>query len=214
MRGLSLARSTVPCEQLVARAIQRRGSDDAGTRHHEGIRLGNSRLAAQDLHHHAAQSVHSGWQCCDLVVNGEICSFQTSQRDLQTKGAQLCTTGDPEAFVVLFARYGEAMQPRVEIRFVLVIWYRRCHCLFAACVLYAIKPLCLVRIADRRFLGKHLLARLRTMVLLGEVKHRRKTDFGLPIERSLRGAVGGVSAGGGSRSWPCHTDHEYMAVRV
>jgi len=103
--------------------------------------LGHRRLAILDLNARADQPMVSTDGRYTIVFNGEIYNFRELRRALQAQGVAFRTTSDTEVLLVLFAREGEGMLPRLRGMFALAIWDTQSHELFLARDPYGIKPL-------------------------------------------------------------------------
>ena len=121
--------------------MRRRGPDDEGTWHGEGVVLGHRRLAILDLDPRAAQPMQSSCGRFVIAFNGEVYNFRALRRDLEARGVVFRTTSDTEVILALFAAEGEAMLPKLHGMFALAIWDCITRRAFIARDPYGIKPL-------------------------------------------------------------------------
>src|SRR5665213_3132115 len=121
--------------------MSRRGPDDEGTWHREGVVLGHRRLAILDLDPRAAQPMQSHCGRYVIVFNGEIYNFRVLRRDLESQGVMFRTTSDTEVILAMFSAEGEAMLPKLHGMFALAIWDCVTRRAFIARDPYGIKPL-------------------------------------------------------------------------
>src|SRR5437763_11515815 len=101
--------------------MRRRGPDDEGTWHGEGVVLGHRRLAILDLDSRGAQPMQSTCGRYVIVFNGEIYNFRPLRQDLESRGVVFRTTSATEAILELFAAEGAAMMPKPPGMFALAI---------------------------------------------------------------------------------------------
>ena len=118
-----------------------RGPDAEGIWTAAGVVLGHRRLAIIDLDPRSNQPMLSADGRFCLVFNGEIYNFHELKRELEAQGEVFRTTSDSEVLIALYARYGEAMLPRLRGMFAFAIWDEQSKELFLARDPYGIKPL-------------------------------------------------------------------------
>jgi len=118
-----------------------RGPDGVGCWSSEGIVLGHRRLAILDLDARANQPMVSADGRHAIVFNGEIYNFRELRRTLEADGVTFRTTSDTEVLLVLFAREGEGMLPKLRGMFAFAVWDGLSRELFLARDTYGIKPL-------------------------------------------------------------------------
>lgn len=133
-----LSESALGC---ALKRLYRRGPDDEGVWHGEGVIFGHRRLAILDLEHRAAQPMSSSCGRYVIVFNGEIYNYQALRHDLKTKDIEFHTNSDTEVILALFATEGEAMLTKLHGMFALAIWDRMERRAFVARDPYGIKPL-------------------------------------------------------------------------
>lgn len=121
--------------------MRARGPDAEGLWSDKGIVLGHRRLAILDLDPRANQPMVSSDGRHVIVFNGEIYNFRELRRNLAADGVAFRTTSDTEVLLVLFARDGERMLPRLRGMFAFAIWDTMAGELFLARDPYGIKPL-------------------------------------------------------------------------
>jgi asparagine synthase (glutamine-hydrolysing) len=94
--------------------MRRRGPDDEGAWHGEGVLLGHRRLSILGLDQQAAQPMRSTCGRYLIVFNGDIYNFRALRRDLESQGVAFRTSSDTEVILALFAADGEAMLPKLH----------------------------------------------------------------------------------------------------
>lgn len=140
-KAKALDPAAVDAVQRMIDRMHRRGPDAAGLWTAEGIALGHRRLAILDLDARSNQPfVSSDGNFC-ITFNGEIYNFRALRRELEAQGETFRTTSDTEVLLVLFARHGERMLPKLRGMFSFAIWNARARELFLARDPYGIKPL-------------------------------------------------------------------------
>src|SRR5437016_1995800 len=142
--------------------MRRRGPDDEGTWHGEGVVLGHRRLAILDLDRRAVQPMQSICGRYVIVVNGEIYNFRTLRHDLESRGVVFRTNSDTEVILALFAADGEAMLPKLHGMFALAIWDCVARRAFVARDPYGIKPLYVTEAPDTVMVASQVKALLAT----------------------------------------------------
>ena len=121
--------------------MRRRGPDAEGLWSSAGVVLGHRRLAILDLDARANQPMVSADGRYAIIFNGEIYNFRELRRELEADGVAFRTTSDTEVLLMLFAREGERMLPRLRGMFAFAIWDTQSRELFLARDPYGIKPL-------------------------------------------------------------------------
>ncbi len=105
------------------------------------VALASRRLAIQDLSEAGAQPMLSEDGRYALVMNGEIYNFPELRRGLEAEGVRLRSRSDTEVVLLLYARQGAAMLPRLRGMYGLAIWDSREETLLLARDPLGIKPL-------------------------------------------------------------------------
>lgn len=118
-----------------------RGPDAEGLWSGDGVVLGHRRLAIIDLDPRSNQPMLSADRRYCLVFNGEIYNFHQLKHELEAQGEVFRTTSDSEVLIALYARYREAMLPRLRGMFAFAIWDTHSKEIFLARDPYGIKPL-------------------------------------------------------------------------
>ncbi|HZP65439.1 MAG TPA: asparagine synthase (glutamine-hydrolyzing) [Rudaea sp.] len=175
----------VPLDGLHAalERMRRRGPDDSGFWHEDGVVLGHRRLAILDLDHRAAQPMFSSCGRYGIVYNGEIYNFRQLRDELGARSVIFRTTSDTEVILELFAREGEAMLPKLQGMFAFVIWDRAEKRAFIARDAYGIKPLYIARCAGGLLVG----SQVRALLASGQVS--READLGGQAKFWMLGSV-------------------------
>lgn len=138
----SLSRGTaLDAVQRMTERMHSRGPDAKGVWQSEGVVLGHRRLAIIDLDNRANQPMVSGDRRHAIVFNGEIYNFRELRQELEAHGMTFRTTSDTEVLLMLFAREGERMLPRLRGMFAFAVWNSETRELFMARDPYGIKPL-------------------------------------------------------------------------
>ncbi len=139
MLGVSGA-SALDAVQRMTDRMHARGPDAEGLWSGEGVVLGHRRLAILDLDARANQPMASADGRNVIVFNGEIYNFRELRRELEVAGVTFRTRSDTEVLLMIFAREGERMLPRLRGMFALAIWDKLSRELFLARDPYGIKP--------------------------------------------------------------------------
>jgi asparagine synthase (glutamine-hydrolysing) len=115
----------VPAEAVLA-ALQGRGPDDRGAWQRPVasgmLQFLHARLAIQDLSAAGHQPMHSGDGRYTIIFNGEIYNAPELRRELQSVGVAFRSHSDTEVLLEGFARWGEALFPRLNGIFALALW--------------------------------------------------------------------------------------------
>jgi asparagine synthase (glutamine-hydrolysing) len=129
--------------QRAREAMIRRGPDGAGTWISADRRTGlaNRRLSIQDLSEAGAQPMSTPDGRYVITFNGEIYNHQALRRELKAGGTRLRSSGDTEAILHLYARYGAPMLAHLRGMYAFAIWDERDKVLFIARDPLGIKPL-------------------------------------------------------------------------
>src|SRR5262245_49847313 len=138
--GMTEQSALDPVRRMIDR-MHNRGPDAEGVWVSEGVVLGHRRLAILDLDDRANQPMVSTDGRYIIVFNGEIYNFRELRRVLEIDGVSFRTTSDTEVLLMLFAREGERMLPRLRGMFAFAIWDTQSRELFLARDPYGIKPL-------------------------------------------------------------------------
>ncbi len=152
----------VLCADAALERLRPRGPDGEGRWQKEGVFLGHRRLAILDLDPRADQPMQSHCGRYVILFNGEIYNFRRLRLELEVAGEVFRTMSDTEVILALFARYGEAMLPRLQGMFAFVIWDTKKRRAFAARDPYGIKPLYLARVDGGLALASQVKALLAT----------------------------------------------------
>jgi asparagine synthase (glutamine-hydrolysing) len=137
----AIGASSVEAVRRMTDRMRLRGPDAEGLWKGNGVVLGHRRLAILDLDARSNQPMVSADGNYSIVFNGEIYNFRELRAELEREGAAFRTTSDTEVLLVMFARQGERMLPRLRGMFALAIWDARSRELFLARDPYGIKPL-------------------------------------------------------------------------
>lgn len=130
-------------EALVARmneATRHRGPDGSRIWSGNGITLGHNRLAIIDLSDAALQPMKSTDGRYVIVFNGEIYNYRELRAELEA-GYVFTTQSDTEVLIVAYAKWGEAMFPKLRGMFAFGIWDNQKNTLLLARDHMGIKPL-------------------------------------------------------------------------
>jgi asparagine synthase (glutamine-hydrolysing) len=124
-------------------AMRSRGPDAAGLWFSSDGRtgFGHRRLSIIDISERANQPMLSRDGRLVITFNGEIYNFAELRAELERDGETFDTASDTEVLLCLYAKWGEAMLPRLRGMFALAIWDSRARTLFLARDPYGIKPL-------------------------------------------------------------------------
>ncbi len=98
-----------------------RGPDGTQVWIGKGITLGHNRLAIIDLSDAALQPMESGDNRYVIVFNGEIYNYRELRKELES-GYSFKTQSDTEVLLAAYARWGEAMLPKLRGIFAFGIW--------------------------------------------------------------------------------------------
>lgn len=154
---------------MVAR-MHTRGPDAEGLWTSVGCVLGHCRLAILDLDARANQPMVSTDGRYVIVFNGEIYNFRELRRELETDGVTFRTTSDTEVLLVLFAREGERMLPKLRGMFAFAVWDVHHRELFLARDPYGIKPLYYTRTKDGLLFASQVKALLASGLVSADLE--------------------------------------------
>jgi asparagine synthase (glutamine-hydrolysing) len=114
-------------ERLIAALdrLRHRGPDDVGFYTAPGVRVGNRRLAIQDLTAAGHQPMLSRGGSTVLVFNGEIYNYLELRRTLERAGHTFGTRTDTEVVLAAFDEWGGAALDRFRGMFALALWNTR-----------------------------------------------------------------------------------------
>lgn len=164
-------------EALTLEAVRRmsvrmhtRGPDAEGVWVGQGVALGHRRLAILDLDARANQPMVSTGGRYTIVFNGEIYNFRELRRELEAEGVTFRTASDTEVLLILFAREGERMLPRLRGMFAFAIWDTQSRELFLARDPYGIKQLYYIRTKD----GLLFASQVKALLASGLVSRERE----------------------------------------
>ncbi|MEA2163277.1 MAG: hypothetical protein QOK37_1404 [Thermoanaerobaculia bacterium] len=124
-------------------AMRARGPDAAGMWISPDGRtgLGHRRLSIIDISERANQPMVSRDGNLVITFNGEIYNFAALRAELERKGETFETASDTEVVLRMYAKWGDAMLPRLRGMFAFAIWDSLARTLFVARDPYGIKPL-------------------------------------------------------------------------
>ncbi len=101
--------------------IVRRGPDDEGYFHAEGIGLAMRRLSILDLAQ-GKQPIFNEDKTVCTVFNGEIYNYRELKKDLEDKGHCFHTHSDTEVIVHLYEEYGKNLVQHLRGMFAFAVW--------------------------------------------------------------------------------------------
>jgi asparagine synthase (glutamine-hydrolysing) len=133
--------SSVDAVRRMTERMRLRGPDAEGVWTGKGVALGHRRLAIQDLDARSNQPMVTTDGAYSITFNGEIYNFHELRSELEAEGVAFRTTSDTEVLLVLYAREGERMLPRLRGMFAFAIWNAGTREAFLARDPYGIKPL-------------------------------------------------------------------------
>jgi len=128
--------------------LRHRGPDDSGTFFGAGMAMGMRRLSIIDLaggHQPIANEDGTIWAIC----NGEIYNFRELRKELEAVGHVFSTRSDTEVLVHLYEEFGDAFIERVGGMFGFALWDARRRRLIIGRDRLGIKPLYILRDANR-----------------------------------------------------------------
>lgn len=108
----------------MTRSVAHRGPDDEQVQNEPGIALGARRLSIIDIaggRQPIANETGEVW----VTFNGELFNYPELRQNLLSKGHQLTTHCDTEAWVHLYEDYGEEMFSKVKGQFAVALWDRK-----------------------------------------------------------------------------------------
>ena len=129
-------------EPRMRRALDRlapRGPDGEGTWADGYCLLGHRRLAIVDLSPGGAQPMTRG--SFTAVFNGMIYNFRALRRELEGIGERFASQSDTEVLLAGWARWGEALLPKLVGMFAFAIWDGKARALVLARDAFGKKPL-------------------------------------------------------------------------
>ena len=123
--------------------LAHRGPDDFGSElfFDEGVFLGHTRLAIQDLSVSGAQPMTSDNDTLIITFNGEIYNFPDLKNDLLKIGYVFSSTSDTEVILNLYAEYGLDSFRMLDGIFALAIFDKKENKLIVARDALGVKPL-------------------------------------------------------------------------
>ena len=104
------------------------------------VGLGHARLSIIDLST-GDQPIASEDHKTHIIANGEFYSYETAQKELESRGHRLRTRSDSEIALHLWEELGPKCLHQLRGEFAFVIWDDKQSCLFAARDRFGIKPL-------------------------------------------------------------------------
>jgi asparagine synthase (glutamine-hydrolysing) len=105
------------------------------------VGFGHRRLSIIDVSPEADQPLFARDGDLSIVFNGEIYNHHELRAELERDGERLRTTSDTEVLLLMYARHGADMLPRLRGMFAFAIWQESARTLFIARDPYGIKPL-------------------------------------------------------------------------
>jgi asparagine synthase (glutamine-hydrolysing) len=105
-----------------------------------------------------------------VVFNGEIYNFRELRAELEDQGDVFHTTSDTEVLLALYARYREAMLPKLRGMFAFAIWQHNLNELFLARDAYGIKPLYYAATKQGFAFASQVKALLASGLIAGEME--------------------------------------------
>ena len=112
-------------------SLEHRGPDYKSYIFEDGIWIGHTRLAINDLSSEANQPFFDAQSRCTIVFNGEIYNYRSLRKDLVYTGA-FHTDCEAEVLARLYSVLGEAMPEKLDGMFAFVIFDHRNRRLFCA----------------------------------------------------------------------------------
>jgi asparagine synthase (glutamine-hydrolysing) len=141
----------------MARAIAHRGPDGEGLFAEPGVGLVHRRLAIIDLAT-GGQPLGNEDGSVQVVFNGEIYNFEELRRSLVRRGHLFRTRSDTEVLVHLYEDHGADLVRHLRGMFAFAIWDRRLRRLVLARDRIGIKPLYILRDAEKFVFGSEIKA--------------------------------------------------------
>ena len=139
----------------MGQVIHHRGPDGSGTFTDDRLMMGMTRLAIIDVEG-GQQPLYSEDKNIVVVCNGEIYNFRELRAELREKGYRFSTGSDSEVVAHLYEELGPACVGKLSGMFGLAIWDRRRQRLVLARDRLGIKPLYMLRDADRMLFASEL----------------------------------------------------------
>lgn len=180
------------CGETVAamnRALRHRGPDDAGVCVAPSAALGHTRLSILDLSSGGHQPMTDPSGRYTLIYNGEIYNYLELRAEL-AGGWDFRSSGDSEALLAAYVRWGADCLPRLRGMFAFAVWDRERRALFLARDRFGIKPLFYARLNGRFVFASEIKALLAAGVpgrpnpaviadylCAGQYDHRPETFF-------------------------------------
>lgn len=123
--------------------LSHRGPDALGTQLYfdDGVFLGHTRLAIQDLSPLGAQPMISHLSNLAITFNGEIYNFPVLKRNLKSLGYIFSSNSDTEVILHLYAEYGLESFALLDGIFALSIFDKEKNLLIVARDAFGVKPL-------------------------------------------------------------------------
>lgn len=109
----------------MVRALHHRGPDDCGVLAENGIALGMTRLAIQDVTKAGHQPMLSPDEQIGIVYNGELYNFREERTLLEKIGYSFRSASDTEVVLRMYEHYGDDFLVRLRGMFALAIHDRR-----------------------------------------------------------------------------------------
>jgi asparagine synthase (glutamine-hydrolysing) len=135
-----------------------RGPDDEGFYESDGISLAHNRLSIIDLSPAGHQPMTTPDGRWTIVFNGEIYNYRELKSELERLGESFRSSSDTEVLLRAFARWGEAVLPRLNGIFAFAIWDRDERTLTLARDHVGVKPLYYHRDGDRLVFSSEIKA--------------------------------------------------------
>ncbi len=109
--------------------LAHRGPDGRGTFVGQGVALGMTRLAINDVEG-GQQPYFNEDRSLMAVFNGEIYNFPHLRKELEARGHRFQTRADGEVIVHLFEEYGKDFVERLNGMYAIALWDGRCLTLY------------------------------------------------------------------------------------
>lgn len=114
-------KGTTDALRKMAKALERRGSDDEGFYEGDGVGFAFRRLSIVDIqggHQPMSNEDGSIW----VMQNGEIYGYRDLRRELEGKGYSFHTTSDTETIIHAYKEWGESCFEYLNGMFAIAIW--------------------------------------------------------------------------------------------
>jgi asparagine synthase (glutamine-hydrolysing) len=145
--------------QAMGNSIAHRGPDGEGFWVEPGVGLAHRRLSIIDLAG-GSQPIGNEDGSVQVVFNGEIYNFAELRSGLEARGHRFRTDSDTEVLVHLYEDEGDGLMDRLRGMFAFALWDRAGSRLLLARDRLGIKPLYLLRDAEKVLFGSEVKALL------------------------------------------------------